>query len=65
MIPFMAMANSFIQETKKELKYVKWLSAKQVFLYTALVIAVSLITAYMLGAFDYLFEMGLSKLLVR
>jgi preprotein translocase SecE subunit len=55
----------FLQETKKELKYVKWLKSRDVFVYTALVVVVSLITAYMLGAFDFVLELGLTKLLVK
>jgi preprotein translocase SecE subunit len=59
-----AMANTFLQDTKKELKYVKWLTGKQVMNFTLLVVVLSLIVAYMLGAFDFIFELGLTKLIV-
>ncbi len=55
----------FLRDTKKEMSYVKWLTGKNVAVYTALVVAVSLVVAYMLGAFDFAFSLGLTKLIVR
>ena len=45
----------YLKETRAELKHVAWPSRKQAIVYTAVVIAISLLTAAYLGAFDYIF----------
>ncbi len=41
-----------------ELKQVSWPTQKQAFLYTALVIIISVLVSLFLGAFDFLFTKG-------
>ncbi|MBX4215825.1 preprotein translocase subunit SecE [Candidatus Parcubacteria bacterium] len=55
----------YLRETKGELKHVTWPSKSQTMVFTALVIALSVIVAYFLGAFDFLFRLGLEQLFVR
>ena len=45
----------YIKETKGELKHVNWPTRRQTFAFTGIVIAISLILAYLLGFFDYSF----------
>ncbi len=54
---------SYIKETKGEFKHVTWPTRKQAIAYTIAVIVISVGVAYFLGAFDKLFQLGLSKLL--
>lgn len=56
---------TFLKQTKLELAHVTWLSRKQVALYTAAVVVLSLLLAYMLGGFDIVLHLGLTKLLAR
>lgn len=53
----------FFSETKNELKQVVWPNRSQTILYTVIVIVLSVLVAYFLGLFDYLFARGLEKLL--
>lgn len=43
---------NYIRETKAELKGVNWLTKKQIFIYTIMVIVASLGVAIFLGVFD-------------
>lgn len=56
---------TYIQETREELRRVTWLTRKQAFMYTVLVIVISGVLGYMLGFFDFLFSSGLTKILER
>ena len=51
------MANfiQYLKETRAEMKHVTWPTRDQVISYTGIVIALSLVTAAILGAFDALF----------
>ena len=51
------MANLFayFRETKEEMKHVTWPTRKQTFVYTALVIVISIVVSLYLGVFDALF----------
>ena len=51
---------SHIQESRAEMKHVKWPSKKQVISYTTLVIVLSLIIAAYIGALDVVFTKILS-----
>jgi preprotein translocase SecE subunit len=53
----------YLQETKAELKFVKWPSQRQTVIYTALVILISIVTSIYLGVFDYLFTSGIDKII--
>lgn len=59
----MSKTTEFLKETKNELKKVTWPSRAQTISYTFVVVILSLILAYLLGFFDFLFGMGLEKLL--
>jgi len=53
----------YIKETKVELGNVVWPTRAQTILYTIVVIVLSVLIAYLLGFFDFLFSLGLEKLL--
>jgi preprotein translocase subunit SecE len=55
----------FIKETKAEMTNVKWPSRKQSITFTVAVVAVSVIVAYYLGLFDYIFKIGLESLITK
>lgn len=46
----------YIKETRAEMAHVTWPSRKQAISYSVLVVAVSVITALLLGVFDYIFS---------
>lgn len=54
---------SYIKETRAEFKHVNWPTRKQAIMYSIAVVVISLFVAYLLGAFDALFQYGLGKLL--
>ena len=54
---------TYLKETRGEFKHVNWPTQKQAIAYTIAVIIISILTAYLLGAFDSLFQYGLGKLL--
>jgi len=45
----------YLRETKGELKHVSWPTKRQSFFYTVIVIIISVLTAYFLGFFDFIF----------
>lgn len=45
----------YLKETRAELKHVSWPTRRQALMFTVVVIAISLLTAVYLGAFDYIF----------
>lgn len=45
----------YFRDTLAEMKQVKWPTRNQAFMYSLLVIAISVVTALFLGAFDFLF----------
>ena len=53
----------YLKETKTELKHVIWPSRSQTFYYTLIVIVLSVVIAYYLGVFDFIFSKGLEKVL--
>ena len=59
----MSKITEYFQETKVELKHVVWPSKKQCFYYTLIVIVLSVLVAYYLGVFDFLFSKGLEKVI--
>jgi preprotein translocase subunit SecE len=50
---------NYLKDTRAELKHVSWPTQHQAFIYTALVIGISIIVAAVIGLFDYLFTTGL------
>lgn len=51
----------YIKDTKSEMKHVSWPTRKQSINFTLLIIAISIVTALLLGFFDYFFSIGLEK----
>ncbi|HNU95449.1 MAG TPA: preprotein translocase subunit SecE [Candidatus Paceibacterota bacterium] len=54
---------NYIKEVIAEAKNVNWPTRKETTFFTIAVIIISLIVAYYLGFFDFLFQRGLSYLL--
>jgi preprotein translocase SecE subunit len=50
----------YLKDTRGELRHVAWPTQTQTIVYTALVIALSILVAAYLGFFDYVFTTGLS-----
>jgi preprotein translocase subunit SecE len=59
----MSKATEYFKEIKGELKHVIWPSKKQTIFYTIIVIVLSVIVAYFLGVFDFIFSKGLEKII--
>jgi preprotein translocase subunit SecE len=53
----------YIKDTKGELTHVSWPTKRQAISYTIAVVIISIVTAFFLGFFDYIFSVGLSKLI--
>ena len=53
----------YLQETKTELKHVIWPSRSQTLYYTLIVIILSVVIAYYLGIWDFIFSQGLQKII--
>lgn len=53
---------NYFKDTIAEMKQVTWPTQKQAFVYTGLVILVSVVVALFLGAFDHLFSLGIDFL---
>lgn len=53
----------YFQDTAAELKQVSWPTQHQALLYTALVIGISTIISFYIGAFDFLFSKFISVLI--
>lgn len=55
----MSKLGEYLQETKGELKHVSWPTKNQAILFTVIVVVFSIVVAAFLGAFDFIFTMGL------
>jgi preprotein translocase subunit SecE len=53
---------TYLRETRGEITHISWPTRKQVAIYTALVVVLSLATAVYLGVLDTLFTRGLGTL---
>jgi preprotein translocase SecE subunit len=53
--------STYVKETRAELVHVKWPTQKQAIGFTLLVIGLSILVAIILGAFDYLFSLIVTK----
>lgn len=58
----MAITNYF-KEVRAEMRHVSWPTRRITIVYTAVVIAVSLAVAIYLGALDYLFSLGIQRII--
>jgi len=61
----MSKITEYFKETKTELKHVIWPSRRQTLFYTLIVIVLSVVVAYYLGIFDFIFSRGLEKIINR
>ena len=59
----MSSITEYLKETQTELKHVIWPSRSQTFYYTLIVIVLSVVVAYYLGVFDYLFSLLLGRVI--
>jgi preprotein translocase subunit SecE len=57
----MSKIAEYFKETRTELKHVIWPTRSQTFYYTLIVIVLSVIVAYYLGIFDYVFSLLLGR----
>lgn len=55
--------SNYIAETREEMKHVSWPTRNQTFMFTILVILISIAVAAYLGFFDYLFSLGLKSII--
>lgn len=53
----------YIKETKTELKHVNWPTRKQAIVFTVVVIFVSVAVSLFLGFFDFLFSLGVKRII--
>lgn len=53
----------YLRETRGELKHVSWPTRSQTIAFTILVVILSIAVGYFLGLFDYIFRLGLERLL--
>jgi preprotein translocase subunit SecE len=54
----------YIRETRGEMRHVNWPTKSQAINYTLLVIGISIATALLLALADYVFGLGLEKLIL-
>ncbi len=59
----MSKITDYLKETKTELKHVNWPTRRQTLYYTLIVVVISILVAYFLGIFDFIFSQGLVKLI--
>ncbi len=59
----MSKISEYFKDTRGEMKHVVWPKRSQVFYYTLIVIVLSVIVAYYLGLFDFIFSRGLGEVL--
>lgn len=59
----MSKITEYFKDTRSELRHVIWPSKKQTIYFTLIVIVLSLLVAYFLGLFDFIFSLGLGKIL--
>lgn len=59
----MSKITEYLKDTKAELKHVIWPNRKQTIYYSLIVIILSVLIAYFLGVFDFIFLQGLQRLI--
>ena len=59
----MSKIKEYLEETKTELKHVIWPSKNQTLYYTLAVVVLSVVIAYYLGIFDFIFSQVLQKII--
>jgi len=61
----MSKITEYFKETRGELKHVIWPTRSQTLYYTLIVIVLSVVVAYYLGVFDFIFSKGLEIIINR
>jgi preprotein translocase subunit SecE len=59
----MSKIGEYLKDTRTELKHVTWPKRNQIVAYTLIVVVLSIIIAYFLGIFDFIFSRALGKVL--
>ena len=59
----MSKITEYLKETRGELHHVIWPSRKQTINFTVIVIVLSVLVAYFLGLFDFIFSKGLGAII--
>ncbi len=59
----MSKITDYLKDTKTELTHVIWPKRSQTLYYTLVVIVLSVVIAYFLGIFDFIFSRGLEKVI--
>ena len=59
----MSKTTEYFKDIKAELKHVNWPTRKQTITYTVFVLVLSILVAYFLGIFDFIFKNGLQKII--
>lgn len=59
----MSKITEYFKEIKAELKHVVWPTKNQTIFYTLIVIVLSILVAYFLGVFDFIFSKGLERII--
>ncbi len=59
---YMSNFGNYLRDTIAEMKQVTWPTQKQAFLYTILVLLISVFVSLFLGAFDFIFNLGIDKI---
>ena len=59
----MSKITEYFKETKGELKHVNWPTRQQTIYFTIIVIVLSVLIAYFLGIFDFIFSTLLQKVI--
>lgn len=60
----MSRITNYIRDTRAEMKHVSWPTRKQAIAFTIIVILVSVLVAFYLGLFDYIFSYGIRHLIL-
>lgn len=53
----------YLKDTKAEMSHVTWPTRKQTIAHTLAVIVISILVAYFLGAFDFIFSQGIKAII--
>ncbi|MFA6297407.1 MAG: preprotein translocase subunit SecE [Candidatus Paceibacterota bacterium] len=53
----------YFKDTKTEMKHVTWPTMRQAVIYTIIVIVAAISVSLVLGLFDYLFSLGIQKII--
>ena len=61
----MEKAISFLKDVKVELSKVSWPTREQTIQYTLVVLGLSLFIAIFLGAWDFIFQFGINRFIIK